>query len=275
MTARLLALLAALSTVEASAQAGARASSTLVGRVLDHASGAAVTGAEVNLSPDGGRLTTDSLGEFRAVGLAPGMYNVSIKRVGFRQFSDLASVGTGAESRHEFRIVRVVVLDTLETRAKGVTYVSPALRGFEERRASGFGKFISEAELRSADERTLANVLRRLPGITIRSQRSADYASGQRAAGSGQAAALTRAGSLPPKADSNDPTSPRGCWVAVYLDGVALYRGPPQPAPDLSQIPVNNLAGVEFYSGSASLPVQFSAIKASECGTLLLWTRER
>ena len=61
----------------------------------------------------------------------------------------------------------------------------------------------------------------------------------------------------------------------MYLDGLALYIGPPQPAPDLTKILVRDLAGAEFYQGSAALPAQFSAIKSSDCGVLLLWTRER
>ena len=82
-------------------------------------------------------------------------------------------------------------------------------------------------------------------------------------------------GSAPPQAEPGQKDSPRGCWVAVYLDGLALYIGPPQPAPDLTKILVRDLAGAEFYQGSAALPAQFSAIKSSDCGVLLLWTRER
>jgi hypothetical protein len=269
---RSLPLCAVVIAAEAFAQASPGSTSTLVARVLDRTSGAVVAGAEVELSPDGGRLVTDSLGSFRAVGLATGVYSVTIRRVGFQQISDHISVGPEAETRLEFRLIRVVILDTLEARAKGVTYISPALRGFEERRAFGHGNFITEAELRKSDDRTLGNVLRRVPGISIAPYRSAEYAASRRSPGGGQRA-LARGGA--PAADPNDRQSPKGCWVAVYLDGAAIYLGPPQPAPNLSQIPVRELAGVEFYAGSASVPAQFAAIRKSDCGVLLLWTRER
>jgi hypothetical protein len=273
MVMRFLPLCGVLVAAEAFAQANSGAASTLASRVLDKTTGAPVAGAEVDMSPDGGHLLTDSTGGFRAVGLATGVYTVRIRRVGYQQFSDLVSVGPEAETRHDFRLTRLVTLDTVQTRAKGVTYISPALRGFEERRAAGHGYFIAEAELRKADNRTLANVLMRLPGIMTRSHRSADYVASRRSAGGGPAGGLSSGGGQP-RADPNDPRSPRGCWVAVYLDGVAVYLGPPAPAPDLGRTLVRELAGVEFYAGSATLPAQFSAIKTSDCGVLLLWTRE-
>jgi hypothetical protein len=253
---RFVPLCAVLLAANASAQAVPASGSTLVGRVLDNASGAPVTGAEVEISPQGVRLLTDSLGAFRAVGHTRGVYTISIKRVGFQQISDFVTVGPEAESPVDFRMTRLVTLDTLEARAKGVTYRSPALRGFEERRAFGHGHFITEAELRKFDDRTLGNVLRRVPGVSISLHRAAEYAQSRRSPGGGRAGALTQSGA--PSADPNDRHSPRGCWVAVYLDGAALYLGPPQPAPNLAQILVRELAGVEFNSGSATLPAQFS-----------------
>jgi len=46
------------------------------------------------------------------------------------------------------------------------------------------------------------------------------------------------------------------------------------PAPEMSRMPITDFAGVEFYS-DATLPMQFNAPRQSNCGTLLLWTRER
>jgi hypothetical protein len=69
----------------------------------------------------------------------------------------------------------------------------------------------------------------------------------------------------------------RNCYVTLYIDGVVRWQGPRSatgaPLVDYSSINVSDLAGAEFYPGSASLPVQYS--NSSTCGVLLLWTRER
>ncbi|MEO8334950.1 MAG: hypothetical protein ABI664_08260 [bacterium] len=44
--------------------------------------------------------------------------------------------------------------------------------------------------------------------------------------------------------------------------------------PDFNRFAVGEYAAVEFYPGDASLPLQYSN-RGSDCGTLLLWTRER
>ena len=58
---------------------------------------------------------------------------------------------------------------------------------------------------------------------------------------------------------------------AVLIDDLERMGRDVKP-PDLSPFLVTDLAGVEFYPGQASLPVQF---KSGQCGTLLLWTREK
>ena len=66
------------------------------------------------------------------------------------------------------------------------------------------------------------------------------------------------------------------CFTTVYLDGTLLYdmqSSPPNQAPpNINEFPVNSLTGVEFHPGQGTLPARF---KTGECGTLLLWSRER
>jgi hypothetical protein len=66
------------------------------------------------------------------------------------------------------------------------------------------------------------------------------------------------------------------CWVAVYIHGVRIYDATMGMInrPDFNRIAVREYAEVEFYPGDASLPLQYSN-RGSDCGTLLLWTRER
>ena len=65
-------------------------------------------------------------------------------------------------------------------------------------------------------------------------------------------------------------------WVAVFIDGVRIYdasMGAMNRA-DFNRINVRVYAAVEFYPGGASLPMQYNST-GSDCGTLLLWARER
>lgn len=155
-------------------------------------------------------------------------------------------------------------LDTVKVSAEAPPdYRSPLLRGFEERRSKGMGRFISEKELRAADNRTLPNVLAKLPGIRLLNAMSNTYIVSSRSSGGGGRAALLGPGN-------------RQCFVAIYQDGMRLYAGNPGEQPiDFQRLQVNQYAGIEYYAGGASVPQQFNQTKGSDCGTLLLWTRER
>jgi hypothetical protein len=75
-----------------------------------------------------------------------------------------------------------------------------------------------------------------------------------------------------------NPSVPRLCYVTVYLNGVRFGVDSKQfsadnPPPDLNSFSVSDLAGAEFYPGSAAIPMQYH--NDNPCGTLLLWTREK
>jgi hypothetical protein len=266
-TARLVLLVLATPVVAAIAQTG-----VLFGRVLDAQSGAPLANAEINFAQK--RVTTDSSGKYRLTDVAAGVNAIQVRRLGYELLQQNVSVIIGVESETDFRLARVVSLDTVQTKATAIKYISPALTQFEERRKMGIGKFIDEATMRKNDDRTLGNTLKRLPGVRVHIYNSSEYVASSRSSGGGQAGALRGGGA--PRADPQRADSPRACWVAVYLDGLMIYNGDPrQAAPDMNKILVRELAGAEFYSGSASAPAQFSAIKSSDCGVLLLWSRER
>ncbi len=60
------------------------------------------------------------------------------------------------------------------------------------------------------------------------------------------------------------------CYSNVYVDGVLIYDAAKMTSvvpPDLAQLNVATIAGVEFYASEASTPVQFTA---SPCGVLAI-----
>jgi Carboxypeptidase regulatory-like domain len=145
-------------------------------------------------------------------------------------------------------------LPKMTTTDSAPRYLSPGLRDFEERRAKGFGYFIPEADLRKADNSKMTNVIRRLPNIHIICPRTG-----------------TRRGEC-------YPTSMRQpqkyavlggeCPLDIYVDGAASTDN------DLEKMRVNDYAGIEYYAGGGTIPVQYNRT-GSSCGVLLFWTRER
>lgn len=162
-------------------------------------------------------------------------------------------------------------LPAVVTRDSARHYLSPALSAFEDRRKTGMGYFVPEAQLRKEDTRPLANILRsHVPTLAIQdvivgSQR-VTIAASRRANGG-------------------------ACPVDVFLDGVPLTSNTQGGTPamlgsrrsgstalqqgyvDLTQFAATDLAGIEFHNVS-DMPAEFTHT-GSGCGALYLWTRER
>ncbi len=243
---------------------------TITGSVTaDSAGGRRVENAEVMAPALGMSVRTNASGVFRLAGLSPGRQLLFVRRIGYQTMIDSITVGSSAgESRHNFVLKAYAVeLDSMTTLAKQPReYISPSLNGFLERmRAHAGGYFVDDSTLRRNESHRLPEVLSsRLSGMKI-----------FRWTGDAAFMVSTRTGNSGGPSRPNQP--PSQCYSTVYLDGVLVYdrdlmRSPDVRPPDLSTFLVSDLAGVEFYPGDASLPVQF---RSSACGTLLLWTREK
>ena len=64
------------------------------------------------------------------------------------------------------------------------------------------------------------------------------------------------------------------CFAQVYLDDRLMNTQRPTEPYDVNTLPVEDIAGVEFYATAASTPGRYSAMNAT-CGVLLVWTRRR
>jgi len=235
----------------------------LEGFVRSEAERRPLSGASVGIADLRLAATTGADGEFRIAHVTPGRYVVHVRHVGSQQLTDTIDFLPRMRRTRTFLLRQGIVLDTVRTSDKA-SALSPALRGFEERSRTGQGRYIADTLLRKNDDRRLAEVLTCfLPGLRIQKEGSRDVVVSTRDNRSGKYAIL-----------GSGPTS--RCYATIYLDGVMIYdkstAGDTQPPPDLNQFSVNQLGAVEFYAGQSTLPPQF---KSSECGTLLLWTREK
>jgi hypothetical protein len=139
--------------------------------------------------------------------------------------------------------------------------MSAGLQGFEARRQAGFGHFITDSVLRAASGVRLSHVLaRHVPSLIFGSGASdGEFPVSSRVCGGGLACAAPR------------------CYVRVYVDGTLTFDGTPRmrdvEGVDFSRLRTEDFSGMEYYSSSAGLPSQFAG-QNTECGTLMLWSRE-
>jgi hypothetical protein len=134
-------------------------------------------------------------------------------------------------------------------------HMAPGLRAFEERRRLGFGHFITEAELRKAENKKLTELVRELPGVGV-----VCPAGGLRR---GECWAVSL------RATARRALAGNGaCEVDLYVDGVLATDN------DLEKIRASTLGGVEYYTGVSTIPAEYNRTGAV-CGVMLLWSRDR
>lgn len=235
---------------------------------FDETSGDPLAGVEVTDLATGNSLMTTSTGSANLTILIPRGGDIRLRKLGFAEQSLSVTMEQSDTVPITVLMKRVAELPAVVTKDAAPKFLSPALRGFEERRknhASGY--FINDSILRKEESRLLGNVLvANAPGAIVKQVSSANFL-------------------------LKSPRCSNGGQPDVYIDGVPLAhledprwktpsrspRGPQSLAEypiDLNQFSVSDLAGIEYYPDNATMPVQFSRTAAG-CGALFLWTREK
>jgi hypothetical protein len=231
--------------------------------VFDETSGSAVEGVRVLDLATGASALTTVTGTVGLVYLQEGGSLVRLQKIGYEPQTMLVAIGPSDTSSITVIMRRVTELPTVVSKSAAPSqYLSPALRGFEERKRQRVsGVFIDDSILRRDEGRRLADLLRSRANVSIRE---------------GQAGATFLLQS--PRCSAGGPPQ-------VYLDGVPLggpmstsaRRGNDKPNAlpfDLSQFDLSTLTAVEYYADSDIMPIEF-AHTSERCGALFLWTRER
>jgi hypothetical protein len=221
--------------------------------VFDSQSGQPIEGAEVIDAFEHITAVTTKTGTVSLAFLPEGGSMLRIQRIGYKPVTQIVEISP-ADTVSITVLMQAVTqtLPTVVTRDSAPTFMPPATRAFEERRKMGFGRFITEAELRKNDSRTLTNVVRQSGAAVSCSRRSPIQCF----------VVSTRSGGS-------------GCALDVYLDGVLQSQGGPAfDGRDLEKIRVDQIGAVEIYAGTASVPAEYNRT-SKDCGVMLLWTRYR
>ncbi|MDB4879625.1 MAG: hypothetical protein JWL60_1071 [Gemmatimonadetes bacterium] len=217
---------------------------TLVGIVRD-STGRPVADVELRLNGGDVRARTSDAGGFRIAAAPVGFTRVGVRRLGFAP--SLLDVNLRAGRIDSL----VVTLTALAAVLPGVTiadehesYSRKVLAGFWERRSRGFGHFLTRDEIAQRNASTFADLLRRLPNISVLSVNGRQTVRLKRVMGG------------------------RDCPPQYFVDGMRLEAASPE------EFVPQDVEALEVYSGPATTPAQFAPRPFTyTCGAIVIWTR--
>jgi Carboxypeptidase regulatory-like domain/TonB-dependent Receptor Plug Domain len=208
-------------------------------------------GATITLLGSSITATTTENGRFRIVALPAGEYVVMARRLGYGGASVTLHVEGGDTLRPAFALQRVVAqLDTVRASA---AYARTRLGEFDERRAAKVGHFITADEIDKRNPVYVSDMLRSVLSVTIEERTTG---------GPPRRVAVSKRS---PMASLRSAT----CPFQIFVDGLIFAEDG-----DLTNVPSpSNIAGVEVYSGPATIPLQYKR-HDSLCGVILIWTKD-
>lgn len=184
------------------------------------------------------RVVTGANGRFRVRDMKAGEYVLLVRHIGYAPTSVTVQLAAGDTLSPALVMKRAATqLDTVTVRGERFT---PAMMEFEMRRKTGLGHFITQAEIEKKNAVLLSDLLEGVPSVEVPVR-----------------------GGWPGNIRSG------GCPFVVYLDGARI---PTRGDFDSLALP-KEVAGIEIYSGAATIPLQYKPISGSFCGVILLWTR--
>lgn len=227
----------------APAALAAQQRTSLVGVVRDSA-GHPVVGAELRFQ-DGVLLArSNDSGGFRIASAPVGTNTLSVRRLGF------APASTKITLRADHVDSLVLTLSLVATELEGVLVEDEAmdrshrfLAGFWERRAKGFGNFITREDIVKRDTRDFTDLVRMLPSVHVGTRNGRQFIAFRNAIN----------GDCPPQ---------------YFVDGIRIEQGGPD------EFNPDDVEAVELYPGAATTPPQFAKSMFSRtCGAIVIWTR--
>jgi carboxypeptidase family protein/TonB-dependent receptor-like protein len=221
-------------------------SGTLRGIVSD-SSGYGLPNAEIRIQHLSRVAHTDSLGRFTIPRISSRIFELSVRRLGYEmKFLQVAMVGAAGDSVNIVLSREPVILHPVQVDAPGVRH--PMMEQFEERRERGIGTFLTAADFKAQNSTYPSDTFRRLPGMKL-----------VRAGGGFGVRFVTSIGMR----RAGD------CAPMIWVDG---QRAQGLEIDDLSS---TDIQGVEIYRGTSTTPGQYATSGATQCGTILVWTRRK
>lgn len=209
--------------------------------------------ADVTVIGTSAKILTGENGRFRMMQVPAGQYLLVVRRIGFSPTSGIIEVPAGDTVRLSYALVRSgMLLDTIRVREQRV---SLRMLEFEQRRKLGTGQFVTRDMLERRGSMYAKDFLRNLSGVIV-SPLTGDQFAGTVALSKREGGSVFGDGA-------------GACAMQVLLDGIILPRNF-----NLDLLPPpKQIAGIEVYSGAATVPPQFGG-PDRRCGVIAVWTRD-
>ncbi len=210
-----------------------------------------LAGAEVFISALSLRSVADGNGRYRLVGIPPGLHELEVRLIGYAPAR--LTLETEAGDSLDLDVVLLPAPFELPTLTAEVARVRSArLAAFDHRRRMGFGRFITEDDLKAREGSSLADILR---------MRAVNVAVGVDPDNRFRALPVARA-----SPDIRRKTNT--CFMHVLVDGVEV----PLENIDLNTTAIQHYAAIEIYQRPTAIPIEYTATGFS-CGAIFLWTK--
>jgi hypothetical protein len=158
------------------------------------------------------------------------------------------------------------------------TQASPAA-GFDARAAKHRGGvFLTREDIRKRSPARLSDLFRGMSGVTLSNNDAGKVILASSRGGraglvtsptSGVTGMAKGVGSGAPLPSTSPPVaSTQFCPILVGLDGQMM-----DSQFSVDDVPVSSVHGIEVYTGSARVPVEFGAGNAAGCGVVMLWSK--
>lgn len=212
----------------------------ILGRVVDVLSGQAVDGAEIHVRETGQWVLTDRNGNFALDSVAAGLHRIQVKRIGYATREVTFRVEPGGA--HGLRVpmsTEAIALDPVVVTVRSPRWARE-MRSLQHRMRTTGGAFFAREELERLAPRSLLDLVRDVPGITL------------------IAADLRQ----PPLLRIRG----RRCRPELVVD-----RVPRRDAAPWTFLRTVDMEAVEVYRGAAENPGAYGT--GGACGAVLVWTR--
>jgi hypothetical protein len=202
-------------------------------------------------------VRSDSTGVAVVLGLEPGLWALTVRRVGFKPVSQDLRIAGG---RNEYTVVATPSALTLAgVRVVGGAVYSARLDDFERRRLAGTASaVVTHEQIEKLGPIATSRMLRGIGGLRI-------------ADSSGAIVAISTRGSKPTPNTKGPGFAMVQCVMRVAVDGTIM-----SPLFNIDQIIPKDVHGIEVFDGPARLPPEFSGVRTDNwCGLVAVWTRDR
>jgi hypothetical protein len=215
-----------------------RGSATLSGIVLG-ADDAPLEDAQIVVRGTGLDVKSDKSGRFVIAGLPAGTFSVDARAIGKEPVVIPVALSSRKPTTMEIRLTRPIQNLSRVLVFGQAPKVRQDLLDFDFRRKSGMGHYYTQEDPNLKHAVEVSNVLTMVPGVRILS--------------SGRF--------------SHTVSMHRGCPAWIYLDGIKMDPR----VEDIDDIPPNQIAGLEVYTGSLEAPAKFPT--PIGCGIVLIWLK--